>query len=148
MHGPLFILSVNFLLLIELLFVSFLSVLSCVLRVHQPFIQRTSVIANGIDILFNHCFLVIKHLFDHILVLHHLKWHSFLLGVKLSVRFDQVIQQFSYLLCNEWYRPFKNVHEVGQQIWMLVFQKLLDVKSVVLSRCSCTLNFMTAPLLL
>ena len=146
--GTLFVFGVNLLLLIEALFVLLLRVFLGLLSTHQSTIEDTTIVADFVDVAVSNRLLVGHHLLQQLLLVHQLQGDCLLLLVVFSVRFDQVVQHLADLFCNEGNAPLKYVHKVGKHVWVLVLEELLNIKSVVLSHNTFTLNLMTAPLLL
>lgn len=54
------------------------------------------------------------------------------LGFHFLGRLQQELEHFGYFLSDEGDRPLEEIHEVGQEVGVWVFQELLDVQGVIL----------------
>lgn len=145
--GSLLILRIDLLLLIKTLLVLLLCVLLGLIRLEQSTIERPSIQANKINIFISHRFLISQHLLQDLTLIDQLQRHCLFL-IEFSIRFYKVVKHLRDLLSDEGNRPLEDIHEVRKEIWVLVFEELLNVQGVVLSKIGVTLNLMTAPLLL
>lgn len=125
-----------------------MGVLLCLLRRHQSTVQNSTIVADLVDVVIGHRLLVGQQLLQQVLFVKQLQRDCLLLLVVLAIGLDEMVQHFRDLLSYERDAPLEDVHEVGQQVGMLVLKELLDVERVVLSEAFGTLNLMTAPLLL